>query len=88
MLPQNGSAAITQRDRMSSSSNRLVQQQASGRVARRLALLERRQFVERESDSDVEQQSDTGRPPVQQTDVQRTLTTAIDSRAVCKRVEQ
>jgi len=73
---------------VSTSGHDLVQQQASGRVTCRLALLESRQFVERKSDADVEQQMDTGRPPVQQTDVQRTLTAAIDGSAVCKRVEQ
>jgi len=88
MIPDDGATAVTQRDGLSSGGEHLVQQQAPGRVASGLALLERRQFVERQSDADVEQQSDTGRPPVQQTDVERTLATAVDRRAVCKRVEQ
>ena len=64
MSPQDGATTVPQRDGVSSGGDDLVQQRTSGRVAGRLALRERRQLVERQPDADVEQQADTGRPPV------------------------
>jgi len=88
MLPENGTTAVTQRDGMLAGGDDLVQQLASGGLTSRLVLVERGQFTGRQSDADVEQEVDTGRSLVEQSDIQRTLTAAVDCRTVCQRVEQ